>query len=322
MPELRHLRYFLAVAEELNFTRAAERLHIAQPPLSRQIRDLEMAIGTPLIDRGSQPLRLTEAGIYLREEARNLVAGFERILDGANRIGRRNAGWIGIGFLESAMYGYLPRILRAFRACHPEIDVQLSAMTPDQQIAALRDRRIHIGFLRPRLETEEFAQEVVHFDTLGIALQSDHPLATAETVPFALLAAEPFVAYGTQAQPNFMDYLHRISRNAGIKLRIAMEVDQPETALGAVAAGFGVSLLPLSLAGQGRDGVVIRPIGDRPPPHPLLALYRRNELSPAFHDFLETVRQAEPKQNDPGQADPGQIDPKHADPDKAASGAP
>jgi DNA-binding transcriptional LysR family regulator len=290
MADLRHLRYFLAVAEELNFTRAAERLRIAQPPLSRQIRDLEERIGTALFDRSTHPLRLTEAGQFLREEARDLLAAFDRALDGAHRIGRRNAGWLGIGFLESAMYGFLPRILCLFRQQHPEIDINLTQMSADQQISALRDRRIHIGFLRPCIETDEFVQEVVQFDTLAIALQSTHPLARSESVTFDLLAREPFVAYGGHLKPNFRDHLRRLCQEAGIVLQIAMEVDQPETALGAVAAGFGISLVPHSLAGQGREGVVIKPISDRPPPHPLLALYRRSESSAAFHDFLEIVR--------------------------------
>jgi DNA-binding transcriptional LysR family regulator len=290
MAELRHLRYFLAVAEELNFTRAAERLRIAQPPLSRQIRDLEEDIGAPLFDRSTHPLRLTEAGQFLREEARELLVAFDRALDGAGRIGTRNAGWIGIGFLESAMYAFLPKILCRFRQQHPEIEINLTEMSADQQLIALRDRRIHIGFLRPCIETNEFEQEVVQFDTLAIALQSTHPLAKAASVTFDLLGREPFVAYGGHLRPNFCNYLRRLCQDAGIKLQVAMEVDQPETALGAVAAGFGISLVPQSLAGQGREGVVIKPISDRPPPHPLLALYRRNETSPVFHDFLGIVR--------------------------------
>ncbi|MET1026354.1 MAG: LysR substrate-binding domain-containing protein [Dongiaceae bacterium] len=289
MTELRHLRYFLAVAEELNFTRAAERLHIAQPPLSRQIRDLEEAIGAPLVDRGAHPLRLTEAGLFLREEARDLIAAFDRALDGAGRIGQRSTRWIGIGFLESAMYGYLPRILGLFRQMHPEIEINLTEMSADQQLAALRDRRIHVGFLRPRTDTDEFEQEVVYFDTLGIALQSAHPLASADSIPLDSLVSEPFITYGGHLRPNFSEYLWHLCHNAGIELRVAMEVDEPETALGAVAAGFGVSLVPLSLAGQGRDGVTILPISDRPPPHPLLALYRRNDPSPALRDFLDIV---------------------------------
>ncbi|MDY0883842.1 LysR substrate-binding domain-containing protein [Dongia soli] len=290
MADLRHLRYFLAVAEELNFTRAAERLRIAQPPLSRQIRDLEDDIGASLFDRSTHPLKLTEAGQFLREEAREILVAFDRALDGAGRIGVRNAGWIGIGFLGSAMYGFLPKILCRFRQQHPKIEINLTEMSADQQVTALRDRRIHIGFLRPRIETDEFEQEVVQFDTLAIALQSTHPLAKATSVTFDLLGHEPFVAYGGHLQPNFCDYLRRLCKDAGIKLQIAMEVDQPETALGAVAAGFGISLVPLSLAGQGREGVVVKPISDRPPSHPLLALYRRNESSSAFHDFLEIVR--------------------------------
>jgi len=292
MTELRHLRYFLAVAEELNFTRAAERLHIAQPPLSRQIRDLEEAIGTPLVDRGAHPLRLTEAGLFLREEARELIASFERALDGAGRIGQRSAGWLGIGFLESAMYGYLPHILRLFREEHPEIEINLTEMSADQQLTALRDLRIHIGFLRPKTDTDEFEQEVVHFDTLGIALQSAHPLAGAHAVPLDLLANEPFITYGGHVRPNFSEYLWHLCHNAGVELRVVMEVDRPETALGAVAAGFGTSLVPLSLAGQGRHGVVILPVSDQAPPHPLLALYRRNDPSPAFQDFLKIVHHA------------------------------
>lgn len=290
MTELRHLRYFLAVAEELNFTRAAERLHIAQPPLSRQIRDLEEAIGTPLVDRGAHPLRLTEAGLFLREEARELIAAFEQALDGAGRIGQRSAGWIGIGFLESAMYGYLPDILRLFREQHPAIEINLTEMSAEQQLTALRDRRIHIGFLRPRTDTDEFEQEVVHFDTLGIALQSTHPLARANAVSLETLANEPFVTYGSHLRPNFSEHLWHLCNNAGIELRVTMEVDRPETALGAVAAGFGVSLVPLSLAGQGRHGVVILPVNDHPLPHPLLALYRRNDPSPAFRDLLGIVQ--------------------------------
>jgi DNA-binding transcriptional LysR family regulator len=289
MVDLRHFRYFQAVAEELNFTKAAKRLHIAQPPLSVQIRDLEAAVGVPLFDRSSRPLQLTAAGAFLQAESRQILTDVDSAIEEARRLGRGPGGWIGIGFISASVHGFLPDLLRQYRRRNPKIEVVLRQMTAPQQVDALRARQIHVGFIRPSLDTEEFAQCIVFPDTLSVACPEDHALTRMKSIPLSALKGEALIAYDGGLRPGFTETLVRICRSAGFEPRITMRVDQPVTALGAVAAGFGISLVATSLYGDGPRGFRIIPIAPPAPPHPIYVVHRRGEASDAFQKLQELM---------------------------------
>ena len=158
--ELRHLRYFLAVARELNFSRAALALHIAQPPLSRQIRQLEDELGAELFDRSARPLKLTAAGQFFQGQARQMLERLDEACTATTRIARGGRTWFSIGFVPSTLYGALPEVIRRFRAAHPQVEVGLSELTTVQQIEALKAGRIDVGFGRLMLEDARVAGEV------------------------------------------------------------------------------------------------------------------------------------------------------------------
>ncbi|HCK7343194.1 LysR family transcriptional regulator, partial [Pseudomonas aeruginosa] len=172
--ELRHLRYFQALARTLNFTRAAEQLHIAQPPLSRQIQQLEEMLGVALLERG-RPLRLTEAGRFFHEQSATLLDQLESICDSTRRIGQGQRQWFGIGFVPSALYGVLPELIRHLRG-DPELELGLLEMTTLQQVEALKSGRIDIGFGRIRIDDPAIRQSVLSEEPLVAALPAGHPL--------------------------------------------------------------------------------------------------------------------------------------------------
>ncbi|MDQ4349834.1 LysR family transcriptional regulator, partial [Pseudomonas aeruginosa] len=198
--ELRHLRYFQALARTLNFTRAAEQLHIAQPPLSRQIQQLEEMLGVALLERG-RPLRLTEAGRFFHEQSATLLDQLESICDSTRRIGQGQRQWFGIGFVPSALYGVLPELIRHLRG-DPELELGLLEMTTLQQVEALKSGRIDIGFGRIRIDDPAIRQSVLSEEPLVAALPAGHPLL-GQPLSLERLSREPFVLYPGQPRPSY-----------------------------------------------------------------------------------------------------------------------
>jgi DNA-binding transcriptional LysR family regulator len=290
--ELRHLRYFLAVAEELNFSRAALRLHIAQPPLSQQIRQLEEELGLQLFERGSRPLRLTEAGRFFKTEAVEVLAKLDQAVLGTRRIARGDVGWLGIGYVGSAMALLLPQALRRFHTEHPGVEVLLFEMLNTDQAEALNDRRIHVGFIRPSLNHEELIEETLYDEPMVIAMPVDHPMATRETVAIAELAEEPIVLYGGRTARNVIgsDFILSQLRAGGIEPKVAVESQYVESALGLVAAGMGVALTAAGFLHTPRFGVRFVPVAAPAPSIPMRVAYRAQERSPPVFAFLKIVR--------------------------------
>jgi DNA-binding transcriptional LysR family regulator len=290
--ELRHLRYFLAVAEELNFSRAAVRLHIAQPPLSQQIRQLEDELGLQLFERGSRPLRLTEAGQFFKTEAMNLIAQLEQAVAGARRIGRGEVGWIGIGYIGSAMNLLLPSILRRFHAEHPGVEVLLYEMLPFEQPAALLDRRIHVGFVRPGIDHADLLQELLYDEPMAIALPSDHRWVGRTDIAIAELADEPVVLYGGRMSRGIdSGFLLSTFRAYGVEPKVAVQSQHAESALGLVAAGMGVALTGAGFGLMPRAGVSFVPVAAPSPGIPMKIAYRAIERSPVVLAFLKITRE-------------------------------
>ncbi len=194
--ELRHLRYFIALGEELNFTRAAERLHIAQPPLSQQIRQLEEELGVTLLQRNERPLRLTAAGGFFLDRARALLTSFEGAVADTRRIGRGHSGRLAIGFVGSAMFVGLPEVVAAFRDRFPDVELVLNEMLAAEIAECLRQRRIDVGFSRPPLSAENgFAQRVLLQEPYVAVLPRHHRFADRAEIALAKLADEDFILY-------------------------------------------------------------------------------------------------------------------------------
>ncbi len=290
--ELRHLRYFIAVAEELNFSRAALRLHIAQPPLSAQIRQLEEELGVILFERASRPLRLTEPGRYFYAEATELLAKLEDTLRRTRKIDRGCAGLLKIGFVSAAMNVILPSVLLRFRSEYPDVEVLLFEMLQREQAAALLESRIHVGFVVPTLDQAELTEEWLYDEPLMAALPSGHRLANNSSVALAELANEPVVLYGGRSARDAADHdLLSMLRSAGIEPKVALEAQYADSALGLVAAGLGITLTVASFANSSRAGVRFLPMTGKRLCQTMKIAYRPDERSSALKAFLKMVRE-------------------------------
>jgi len=291
MNELRGLQCFVTLAEELNFSRAAERLHIAQPALSQQIRALEDRLGTVLIDRGRRPLRLTEAGQYMATEARQILANLEQAAHGALEIGMGRRGWLGIGFTRSAMYSILPPALKAFHHAYPEVELKLFEMLTDEQADALRDMRIHVGIGRQPLPKAGCTTIPVLAERVMVMLAADHPLAAKDVLTVQELADTPLILYPKHQNVQFKHMVHALYRDAGVMPFVAHQAFEIQTAIALVAAGLGVTMVGESVARHGRADVVARPLaGPGSAWRSTLAVtYRSDDASPHLRAFLDCL---------------------------------
>jgi len=290
--EFRHLRYFVAAAEELNISRAAARLHVSQPPLSRQIRDLEQEIGTPLFERGHKGLKLTSAGAHFLPEAKNLLWQAQRAATLAKAAGTGQAGKISIAFLSPLGGLFLPRIIRSFRQKLPLVDVDLHEMVPRQQLEALLDHQIDLAFVA-QAEVEwssDFAFEPVMEVQLRLALAPDHRLARLRRIPLAKLKQERFIIFKRSAAPAVHDFLLRLCRSAGFEPNIVKQSDRPQTILDLVAAGMGISIVPEPFR-RYKANLLLRELVPGPPSIPLCMVWRQDDQSAVLHSLLSMVRQ-------------------------------
>ena len=278
--ELRHLRYFITVANERNFSRAAEKLHIAQPPLSRQIRQLEEELGLVLIDRESRPLRLTEAGRLFYEQASQVLTGIDQLQTLMRRYACAERTRFVIGFVGSTIYGPLPSLIRRFRAAAPHIDLHLAEMTTLEQISALKEGRIDVGFGRLRFDDAAIRRIVLEEEPLVAALPVDHPLAaTPDALFLERLAEESLIVYPRPIRPSYADQLLSLFRDHGLAPLQVMEARELQTAIGLVAAEAGICVVPASVERLRRDDVVYRPIADAGATTPLIMSHRAEDLS-------------------------------------------
>jgi len=288
--ELRHLRYFIAVAEELHFGRAAERLCIAQPPLSQQIQQLERELGFRLFDRTQRHVELTAAGELMLEEAREALAGLERAAAAGRRVARGEVGWIGIGFVGTATYEFLPAALSAFRALHPEVELVLRELVSAKQVQALRDRRIHVGLARPGIVEQGIVSIPLYREALVAALPTRHPLAQRERLTLADFADEPFILFPRYPKPSYADFLISLCEGVGFSPLVVQEAAEIHTAISLVAAGLGVTLVPASVQSAHREGIAYRSFADPQPTTELNAIHRTGETSPLVSAFLKTIQ--------------------------------
>jgi len=294
MMELRHLRYFHAVAATLSFSRAAELLHIAQPPLSRQIRQLEEMLGVALIDRESRPIALTVAGKYFYEQTYQVLSRLREIEDGARRLASKQKIWFGIGFVPSVMCGLLPELIRQFRLAEPGVETGFTELMSVEQAAALKLGRIDVGFGRLPIDDPDIACVTLLREPLYAALPADHPLAERETVTLDALAEEPLVVYPARPRPGYADQVLDLLARHGLRPPGVSEANEIQTALGLVAAGIGVALVPAS-ACQGRSGsVAFRSVADGDVVSPVIMNFRRGDDGPVLARFRAMAQASMP----------------------------
>lgn len=288
--ELRHLRYFAAVAEELHFGRAAERLGIAQPPLSQQIKSLEELVGYPLFERKPQ-VRLTPAGEALLELARRTLSQVEEGLDTARRVGRGEAGKITVGFAASILTTALPEILRTYRERFPGVELRLRELSSAAQAAALSDGSIDVGFVREAVEHGAgLTCEPILREEFVAVLPPAHRLAERPELPLGEFAGEPFVHFPRAVAPALYDQVGDACRRAGFQPRVVQEAQEWLTILGLVEAGLGVSLVPDSFRRLRWGGVQYRPLA---PPREFTDVFvcrREAAPAPAVAPLIEMAR--------------------------------
>jgi DNA-binding transcriptional LysR family regulator len=295
--ELRHLRYFRVLAQTLNFTRAAEQLNIAQPPLSRQIQQLEEELGVALLER-SRPLKLTEAGRFFQESSAALLEQLERVCADTRRVGAGHKRWLGIGFAPSTLYGALPDLIRRLRS-YGDIELGLSELITLQQLDALKSGRIDIGFGRMLFNDPDITQQVLRQDPLVVALPVDHPLL-GSPVTLQQLATEPFILYPANPRPNYADHVVGIFAKQGLKIHIAQMANELQTAIGLVAAGVGITLVPASVQRLHRDDIGYASLVDASVTSPIVVSYRTGDVSDTLHRCLNAL--AETRAIAPGES--------------------
>ena len=280
--ELRHLRYFVAVADEQSFTRAAERLHISQPPLSRQIQDLEDELGTPLFERGSRPLKLNEPGRFFYSHATRLLEQAAQATRATRRVARMERRMV-IGFVASTMYGALPRLVRLFRAELPQVEIALEEMPTLDQIEALKAGRIDVGFGRVRLDDPSIKREVLREERLVAAIPLEHTLdIPAQPILLAALENQDLLVYPRRPRPSYADQVLSLFRDQGLQPAAVHEVQEIQTALGLVAAGMGICVVPAGVSRLRPDEVVYRPLSDPQAVSPII-------MSTRMHDSNEDI---------------------------------
>jgi DNA-binding transcriptional LysR family regulator len=292
--ELRHLRYFVAVAEELNFTRAAEKLRLAQPSLTRQIHNLEDELGVRLLDRSRNQVSLTEEGRSFLVDARRLVALSLESVKSVQRFSRGESEQLNIGYLFKFNFDLLPVTLASFYQTFPETSVNLFDMSPAEQLRALESRKIDLGFvgLRPshgNKNTAGLAWECVARHKVVVVLPETHPLAKKSKIRITDLKSLFFVAMSEQTHPGSRDWLSSICQGAGFTPRILQDVDLESGLMTFVAEGLGVTLAREQIKNLPHPGVVFRPLAIAAKADYWIAWHRQNH-SKALLQYIEVVK--------------------------------
>jgi len=291
--ELRLFRYFVAVAEELSFTRAAERLHTAQPSLSQQIRHLEAIIGTPLFHRHKHEhrIQLTEAGYVLLDEARRILRDTDRAITMARDAARR----ISIGVMPGPAGHIFRRVAPILLKQCGDIRIEVRTLSSPNQILALKNRDLNVGFLHGPVNDDQLNTEVVLRAKMVAVLPASHPLARLERIPVKLLAEVPVIQFTRRFAPAVRDAIHETAARAGVNFQTLFEADSLLTALNAVASGLGFCMLATYVVQLLPNNVVARPIdSDSVPELEVVVAYRKDDTLPALGILLNLLRQSGP----------------------------
>ena len=291
--ELRHLRYFVAVADERSFTRAAEKLGIAQPPLSQQIQSLEKELDVILFDRTKRPLQLTSAGQAFLEASRSTIANLEQSIQRTQRIHLEELNCLTIGFTSSIANGVLPNILRTFRQHYPEIKLILWEENSAFQIERLRDHQTDVVFVYQNHDlttANDLTMMPLSQEMLVVVLPQNHPLAVQSQISLTDLANEEFIMPRTLVVSALPEQIADLCKEAGFKPNVVQEATFMVTILGLVAGEVGISILPSSVQNLQRQGVVYRPIQEKTPVNQLIAVWRDADTSTILEQFLTIAK--------------------------------
>lgn len=287
--DLRLLRYFVAVADEGNFNRAAERLHIAQPPLSRAIQQLEAHVGATLLDRSSRPLQLTKVGRLLHSQALQVLARIEDVEAMVRAAATSERRRLVIGFVASTIYARLPELIREFRKVAKNVELVMVESTTLDQLAALKDGRIDVGFGRIRFDDPAVQRVILRHEKLVAAFSPDHPMASGSgPVSLSELAQEPQIIYPRQPRPSYADQVLSLWRDYGIEPRIAHEARELQIAIGLVAAEEGIAIVPESVRRARSHDVVYRELAETAT-SPIIMSHRPGDHSPELALMIATI---------------------------------
>ncbi|MES2196976.1 MAG: LysR substrate-binding domain-containing protein [Pseudomonadota bacterium] len=290
--KINQLRYFLVLAEELHFVRAAARLNVSQPPLSRQIQALEHELGLILFVRGNQRVSLTEAGAALYSDLKETFAGLDRAVTRAKGVARGEAGRIAMGMTGSVSFGIMPSILERFHSKFPLVRMEILHLIKADQLQALAARRISLGLTRSAAHTAQIVSEVIHQEPFIAALHESHPLARQKSIALEKLAADNFVLYRGNSWPSVADEIIGLCAAAGFSPTIDQDTGEMQTAVSLVAAGLGVTVVADCIRSFLLPRVVYRTLTVRGkiPLTKLHAVYRKDDASPILKAFLRLAR--------------------------------
>ena len=290
--ELRHLRYFVAVAEEENVTRAALKLHVSQPALSRQIRDLEEELGFSLLQRDAKSVRLTDAGRAFLTEARAVLLRADDAVNTARTIATGGRGELHLGYAPSPTVRILPPTLRAFQAKMPNVRVRLHDLSTEEMLSGLREGKLQVAFMvrptRAMLRGMQFA-DIAH-ESMCVAVPPKHPLARSRAVTTAQLAQQPLIAFTRKDYPEYHELLATIFASTKIRPRIAEEHDSVTSLIAAIEAGCGVAITPQSLACTAGPRLKLIPLTPAPDPLVIGIAWARQGLTPTAEQFVEVAK--------------------------------
>ena len=282
--ELRQLKYFVAVAEELNFRRAAEKLYMQQPPLSRQIRSLETELGVELFHRTKRSVSLTEAGKAFLDEARLTLAQAQRAI---NAVQQKTTSNLTIGFSICAFDRILPESIQKFRQQHPETEITLTEMSKEKQITALINRQIDLGFCYAPITRSGLEYTTILSEPLAVVLPLNHPLAEQEQIEMRSLKDESFILCPKDIKPDVRQQIEQLCRNEGFELKLAQEVSPPEVQLRLIESGVGISLMSAKFQAQYNASVVYRSLINPVPYLKIAVVWHEQHLFPALSAFIE-----------------------------------
>jgi DNA-binding transcriptional LysR family regulator len=292
--ELRHLRYFIAVAEEENITRAAARLHVSQPPLTRQIRDLEEEIGIELFERTAKSIKLTEAGRLFLKEARSAMRRVDDAIHAVRAFGREGSSDVHIGYAPSPTASLLPTVLRVLKKRCPRLQATLHDHSSPEMLAGLREGRLHAAFM---MEPTRAAARGVTFEKLRsypivLALAPKHPLARRRSLDVAAVLREPLVVYSRTIYPDYHEFLARIVGPRSKRIAFAEECDSGMSLIAAVQSGKGVAITASTLAETAGRRLAFVPITPAPSPAVVGIAYRKGQKNPLTEAIIEAARDA------------------------------
>ena len=295
--ELRHLRYFVAVAEVLNFHRAAEALAMAQPPLSLQIQQLERELGVTLLDRTARKIQLTDAGRVFLRDATAILAQAEAATQRAKRAERGEVGQLTIGYTSLILSPLFPHILRRYRAEYPEVEVYLRDLVTLEQMQHIQANTIDVSFAThasvslTEAEHEALTYEVILREPLVALLPKTHPLADRERIPLQAIADEPWIWFARPYDPTTFDYMMHLFTTMGIRPQVVQFVNSAQMIFGLVLAGFGVSLIPASVERIAQDALVYVELEAPQPQVEFDLVWRKQPTSPVVEAFLRVARE-------------------------------